>query len=244
MMNVKKIIKIIVCVFVCVILVNQFSAQTPFGGVRRFIWEWKHKETDKTWIDVTGNEMIKMEEGVLAEYKDNTYYLDYEKCEYGQVYRINHEGNKYIIEGLNRYINENMVFSWAVKDEEYLLIIGENYLPSSWAAEEGVYSNGLVGFYKGASIVAIDMQESKMVEEQSITNGKVVYIDKKQYIVLEQEKVKFYQLSTGKLLREEQVNWFEKDKEYWVNWNSFENWIEFFCWNDEKYESIGRFNLE
>ena len=117
----KNIIKIVVCVILCLVILWQFSYPVPFGGIRNFFWEMKHKETEKTQIQVEGSGFLD-EEHMVVKYGEDVYCTVDDG--YGETYicRIDQEGTEYPIEGMDNYINEDMAFSWAVASGDYLIL--------------------------------------------------------------------------------------------------------------------------
>ena len=245
----KKKIIIIVCIILLIIFIPQMYAQTPFAGIKSLIWEYEHRDADKTYIDFRLDENFFVLEGEVAEYKGDTYYYDttsYEDEDGFEIYPeevcgIDQNGNRFILEGLNEYINEQMPFSKGRADGQYLIIIGENYSPSYWPHEECVYTTGEMEFYNGGTIFVFDMEEKKMVKAYSVKDGKIIYADKEQYVVMAHENVSFYQMDTGEIFREEIIDLFEKDKMYIIGLNEEGNQLEIYI--DESFQLLESFEL-
>lgn len=212
------------------------------GRIKRVIWDWEKKEIEKTWISVEGDKIIR-EEQAVTEYEGNTYYIQFNECGEVQISSVNQDGKKYVMEEVNEILaGNNKTFSWAIVDEEYLMILGENYSKSYFTEEEGIYSNGPMGVYKGSIIITINLTERMVIEKKTISEGKVIYIDKGKYVVMNQEKIKFYNLNTDELIREEQLKKFEVNGEYLVK-NYFKERLEILWIDEDEYVIIGKYDL-
>lgn len=233
---------LILLIAICLMILWGFTYSTPFGGIKSFLWDMKHRETEKTLIEVEGSGFLD-EEHMIVKYGEDVYRTIND--EYGENYicRIDQKGIEHPIEGIDNYINEDMAFSWAVSSDEYLIILGESYSRSYFSHEDCTYNNGPMGFYNGAIIVIIDMKEKKIVNEYKVPDGKVVYMDKERYVVMDHEDIRFYQIQTGEIVREEQLEWFEEDREYLVK-NHLKEALEFYCFDDEDYELVEKIELK
>lgn len=159
------------------------------------------------------------------------------------IYIYDKNKKRHEVEGLDKCINENMIFSWAVVEEEFLMLLGESYSKSRFSEEDSIYASGLMGFYNGAVVVTINMETREIVDERLITEGKVVYIDKEQYIVMDHDEIRFYELSTGKLIREELLEVFEVDREYLVE-STYKEKLVIYMWDEENGKKmIGKYKL-
>ena len=123
-----------------------------------------------------------------------------------------------------RYLNlDEVAFSWAEEEEGYLMILGENYSRSYFNHEEGIYNNGPMGFYHGAVIVMVDPEKREAVKKIEIlpSDGKVIYMNQTQYALMKHEKIRFYDISSGEMIREEIIDDFIKDEIYSVDFGVF-----------------------
>lgn len=126
--------------------------------------------------------------------------------------------------GYERYLNpDEMAISWAKEEEEYLMILGENYSRSYYDHEDGIYSHGPMGFYHGAVIVMVNPGKREVVKEIKISDsdGKVIYMDQTQYVLMKHEKVQFYNIFSGEMIREEIIDDFRRDEIYSVEVSVF-----------------------
>ena len=117
----------------------------------------------------------------------------------------------------DKYLNLDEVnFSWAEEEENYLMILGENYSRSYFNYEDVIYSNGPMGFYNGAVIVMVDSKQEKVVKEIEISpsDGKVIYMDSTKYVLIRHPKVKIYEMATGEMIKEEFIEHFVIDEMY------------------------------
>ena len=244
-MKKKTVCKILlpILILIAVIVAIEGTAQTPFSGIKRIIWYWKHKDVEKTWIHAWEN-VATTGDDVIAEYNGDIYREEYnEETDENHIYVYDKNEKRHEVEGLDKSINANMVFSWAVMEERFLMLLGESYSKSYFSEEDAIYSSGRMGFYNGAVVVAINMETREIVDERLITEGKVVYIDKEQYIVMDHDEIRFYELSTGKLIREELLEVFEVDREYLVE-STYKEKIVIYMWDEENGKKmIGKYKL-
>lgn len=131
--------------------------------------------------------------------------------------------------GFEEYLNpDEMAFSWAEEEDDYLMILGENYSRSYFNHEDGIYSNGPMGFYNGAVIVMVEPEKEEIVKEIEISaaDGKVIYMDQTKYGLMKHEKVQFYEISSGEMVKEEIIDGFVRDEIYNVDISGFQGELE------------------
>ena len=191
----KYIIPGIILIILCLHFICEAYFFTPFAGIKLAIWNFEHRNTDKTEILIIGNSTI---------YEEDT-------------------------ERFEKYLNlEEMSFSWAEEEDDYMMILGENYSRRYYNHEEAIYSHGPMGFYNGAVIVMVNPKEEKIVKEIEIspTKGKVIYMTSTMYGLMKHEKVQFYEIATGELIKEEIIEDFVKNELYDVDVSSLNNGLK------------------
>ena len=181
----KKYILISTFLLLFLYTIWQSFFSSPFGAIKGAVWDYQHKDTDQTTVEILSNSS-----GYEEDMREFEKYLELDK----------------------------MNFSRVEKDEDYLLILGENYSRSYYNEEEGIYTKGPMGFYNGAVIVMVEKKKGKVVKEieLSSSDGKVIYMDQNQYGVMKHEKVIFYEISTGEIIKGEIIDNFKNNKTYYV----------------------------
>ena len=66
-----------ILILMAVIIAIEGTAQTPFGGIKRSIWDWKHKDVEKTWSYVNSDTMLGEPDDLIVEYKGDIYCGEY-----------------------------------------------------------------------------------------------------------------------------------------------------------------------
>lgn len=157
-------------------------------------------------------------ENLLAMYDEQLYSWDDGMVEFApeflKVYLTDSEGNTEVI-----YESEKYKPICARVVGETLIILGEDFYKIPM--EEGG-SPYLTGDYRGAVLVYYDMNNQEIIQEYTFENEQIIYMNVNDYATLKDGKVRYYEINSGKLFWEKEIQGYEAGDSEDINWYYFE----------------------
>ena len=203
----KKTSQTVLIIFVLIILAGLFLFRTysnPFAAIGEFFYE--RQDVDETVINVKGTA-----KGLLAQTEEKKFYLSSLGTDI--LYTTGEDSEEHLVEWGEVYQSGNMVFSWAIKTDNYLLALGQNYDPEVYG-HEGPLKEGLLGRYNGAVLEFIDLKMGEVVKEYEFEEI-LLYANEEFYVAVKQEEIRFCEYG-GNILKTDRFQDYEEGQEYTI----------------------------